>query len=134
MLTIKVCDDEPTPIMDGVIANNHKEVRINEDSMDTLKNFLDDGREIKVKRNGEFVDANKLFAEDEEKDEEKEDEEDTAEIDFEELFDLQWKKRLKEIKKIDDVEKIEKILEYAKENSSENFVEKVEDYLNELKE
>lgn len=130
-MLIKIVDEKPSPLIDGVIAYNGKPTKVND--AEAVKEYVDAGRELLVKDRDIWVKGKKYF-------EEVKSTTVSADINVEDdgyskLFDGHWKKQVQKVKRYTEKpEEVEDILEYAKDNEvSDGVLDRVKDYLEEVK-
>lgn len=121
-MIVKVCDDEPTPVINRKPLNNNREIELSKEEVQRLERFVDEERDIKIKVDGKFIEGKEYFAEDKD--------------DYDELFDAHYTKRIDNIKEYtNNIEEVENILEYAEDDGQpDSVLEDIEEYINELKE
>ena len=139
-MEIKVMDGQGVPEIGGKMCYL-KESKTVENAENDIKHYMQ-YRNIKIKDDGGWVDAEDYFSDDEQKSttvtaeievEDDSDENNSDEGDYNELFEGHWKKQVANVKEYDDIQKVEEILDYALNNDvSDAVIERVEDYLAEL--
>ena len=124
---------------DGIPMINNQICGLNEvvdvgDAEEDIKHYSNQSVKILIKKDNEFITADKYFSEDDDKNVDENVNND--EINYEDIFINvdHWTEKAENVKQYDDIETVEKLLKYAEENESDGVVKRIRKYLDELKE
>lgn len=142
-MIIKVVDNSPAPLIDGVICYNNIKFKINDENA-VKRAVFEKKRKIKIKNDdGKFVDAEDYFDDDLRKEEEEaqiesveepEETEDKGKLSLEEIFTGHWRTQVKNAEEnLKTLEDFRDAIDYAYENDvSEAVIERVKDMKTDL--